>query len=415
MSWRALAFVLFLPVTAWAQPQAPSPGEAAPPAPASAAAAAPAASQTGVTEASAPQAAPTKFEAVPAGSSSSGHVLGLAEALETARKYQPLMHQALAATDVSRSRVDQAAAPLYPQVAAVAAYQRKTANIAPGQFSSQAVPAPSFKTIDFFNFGLNANQMIYDFGQTWKRKSAAKVTVEARKSDEQATALQIEQNVRVAFFTARADKAMISVARETLENQERHLHQIEGFVRAGTRAEIDLAQVRTDYANAQVNVITAENSYASDKATLNQAMGVERDTDYEVSDDGLPAVEGEDGALDPLVKEALDRRPEFVSLQKQLQAQQLTVESIQGAYWPTLGVSTAVSEAGRHLDNMAWNWNAGATINWPIFQGGITNAQVDEARATAKGLLAQVEILQQQVRVDVEQARLGVRATKSVL
>jgi outer membrane protein len=368
---------------------------------------------------------PALAQQAPAPTPASGQVLTLAEALATARQYQPLLHQAQANTDVARARVNQAAAGLYPQVAATAAYQRKTLNTVPGQFGTgtpvmipgftPSAPPPKGRTYDFFNFGLNVNQLVYDFGQTWKRKSAAEAIVESRKTDERSTDLQVDQNVRVAFFTARADKALISVARETLDNQERHLHQIEGFVRAGTRAEIDLAQVRTDYANAQVSVINAENSYASDKALLNQAMGVERDTDYEVSDDDLPAVDGEDGTLDVLVKQALARRPEFLSLQQQLRAQELTIGSIKGAYWPTLGVSTGLTEGGRQFTNMAWNWNAGATINWPIFQGGITNAQVDEARATAASLRAQVELLEQQVRVDVEQARLGVRATKAVL
>jgi outer membrane protein len=91
------------------------------------------------------------------------------------------------------------------------------------------------------------------------------------------------------------------------------------------------------------------------------------------------------------------------------------VGSIKGAYWPSLGISTGLTEGGRQLNNLVWNWNAGATLTWQLFQGGLTNAQVDEARANLVGLDAQIETLRQQIRVDVEQARLSVRATKAVL
>jgi len=62
---------------------------------------------------------------------------------------------------------------------------------------------------------------------------------------------------------------------ESLGNQERHLAQIEGFVQAGTRPAIDLAQARTDRANARVRFIQAENACETSRAVLNQVMGIE--------------------------------------------------------------------------------------------------------------------------------------------
>ena len=63
--------------------------------------------------------------------------------------------------------------------------------------------------------------------------------------------------MRTAYFNARAAKELIVVAQQTLANQERHLAQITGFVAAGTRPDIDLAQARAERANARVAVITA--------------------------------------------------------------------------------------------------------------------------------------------------------------
>src|SRR5262249_14785608 len=58
-------------------------------------------------------------------------------------------------------------------------------------------------------------------------------------------------------------------------------------------------------------------------------------------------------------------------------------------------------------------WNVGATLAWPIFQGGLTTGQVHEAEANLDVVSAQTEALRLQIRVDVEQAALSVRAAKA--
>jgi outer membrane protein len=416
MRFNRLALVLLLPSAAYAQQRAAAPVAASQPQPAA----------SPLQPAASPPASAQPAPALPAGATppvgseptqAASRVLTLSEALQAGHAHQPVLRQARATTDVSRARVGQARAPLLPQVTTTAAYQRKTLNFVPGALANTGAPTPTpnFNTYNFFNFGLTANQLVYDFGQSWKRHEAAEVLVDARKDDEQATEILVAQNVRIAFFNARAAKALVAVAHETYDNFARHLWQIEGFVRAGTRAEIDLAQARTDRANAQVGVINAENAYASAKATLNQAMGVETYTDYDVSDDGLPEIAGENGSLQVLVQQAWKARPEFASFDRQLRSLDLTLSSIKGGYFPSLGVSTGLTEGGSRLNSLAWNWNAGATLTWQLFSGGLTDAQADEARANLVSLQAQAEILRQQVLVDVEQARLAVRATKAVL
>ncbi len=55
------------------------------------------------------------------------------------------------------------------------------------------------------------------------------------------------------------------------------------------------------------------------------------------------------------------------------------------------------------------------TLSWPLFQGGQTRGQVREARANATALDAQSEQLAQQIRLELEQARLSVRAAGATL
>ena len=78
--------------------------------------------------------------------------------------------------------------------------------------------------------------MIYDFGQTSEKYVAARDTAEAQRYEEQVTRLNIVSTVRQAYFTARANKELVDVAKETLDNQLKHLVQVNAFSRDGGHA-----------------------------------------------------------------------------------------------------------------------------------------------------------------------------------
>ncbi|HEY5283510.1 MAG TPA: TolC family protein, partial [Polyangia bacterium] len=281
--------------------------------------------------------------------------------------------------------------------------------------TSGSSSSSSWNTVPSYNAKITASELIYDFGQTTGKWNAAKATLRSQEENERNSDVQVAFNLRSAYFTAAAARALVKVAEETLGNQEAHLRQIQGFVEAGTRPEIDLAQARTDRANAKVQLINAQVAYDTGKALLNQTMGIERSTEYDVADPPAGSVSGEDDNTDSLLPVALKARPDLLSLARQIEAQELFTKSIKGGYAPSLGVSTTLSDGGADLGNLAWNWSAMLGLTWQIFGGGITDAQVREARANTAVLRAQYDLQHQQVRADVEQARLGVRAMKAAI
>jgi outer membrane protein len=354
----------------------------------------------------------------------SARVLTLAEALRAARAHQPALQLALGNLLNAEGQADQARAPLLPQLNGTASYNRATNNFAlqgggstapTGGTTAPPPPPASFATIPFWKFSLNASQLVYDFGESINRWKAAKVSAESQAESVHVTESQVTYNVRSAFFAARAAKDMVGVAQETLANQERHLDQVTTLVKVGNRPQIDLTQARADRATAQLQLINAENTYAVAKATLNQAMGVERSIDYDPSDEAQPPVDGEDQAVDALVDEAKKMRPEMASLRLAQQSQELGVRSARDMYWPNLGLSGSISEQGHELDQMVWNLSGFVTLSVPILQGGAINAQIREAEGQLVSAKAQLDTQRQQVRLDVEQARLGVRAAKGAM
>jgi outer membrane protein len=350
----------------------------------------------------------------------SGKLLSLKEAEQKALASQPQITQAKAQSGAADAQADQARAPLLPQLTGTAAYSRSTANFVPRPGSlpsgvSTGTSTTSFNTFNSYNFGLTASQLIYDFGQTYGAYKAKKASAESQVENERTVRQNVLFSVRSAYVGAWAQRALVDVAKDNLGNQDKHLAQVTGLVNAGSRPEIDLAQVKADRASAALTLINAENAYETSKASLNQAMGVDQSTDFEVADDRIGAVNGEDLDTPELVAQASKERPELRMLSKQLEANDRQIGAIKGQYGPSLGVSTGITEGGPELSRLTWNWNAGATLNWPLFQGGITNARVREAEANRVNTKSQVRLEQQQVRFDVTQARLAVRAAKAGL
>ncbi len=148
---------------------------------------------------------------------------------------------------------------------------------------------------------------------------------------------------------------------------------------------------------------------------LNQAMCVIGSTPYDVADETPPPVENEDGNIDILLKEGLDARPEFATIAAQIQARELTLRADRRALWPSISLNTGLTDAGTRFGSLAWNWNGSVSVAVPFFEGGLKQAQIREAYWNLAELQAQSDALSQQVRFEVVQTQLAVRAAKAAL
>lgn len=347
-------------------------------------------------------------------------LLHLDEALREALAAHPSVRQAQAQVQSAEAKAEQARASLLPQLSAAATYERGTANTVDSMGNTRSTQqrtstGTSWKTYDYYDSNVTLSQLLYDFGGGWDRWHAAQTNVQGQVASQTATRLDTALAVRSAFFNASGALAMLHVAEETFANQKRHLAQIQGYVDVGQRPQIDLAQARTDVANAEVQRILADNTYRTAKVQLNQTLGREGMADFEVADDQLPEVEGESAPAHVLLDEAVRARPEIVAFDYQLQAQEQAVQAIKAGYFPSLGAATSVTYGGTEPSALTWNWSVQANLSWSIFQGGLVRAQAADAAATLAVLTAQRDAERQQISLEVERARLAVNATRATL
>jgi outer membrane protein len=335
-------------------------------------------------------------------------VLTLDDAVRAARENAPQLRAARASSDAASARAYQSLAPLLPQLSGSAGWQRSTGN-------SALLPTPQgWEMSSSLSLQATATQTLVDL-PAFARYGASRASARAEEGSSRAAELDAVLTARNAFFQARASRELVGVARASLENQQAHFRQIEAFVQQGIRPPIDLAQARTDRANAKSQLVSAENGYATARVRLNQAMGVAGSIEYEVGGEPFPAVDGEDRPLDAQLAEALAARPDVTAVNQRLVAAERSLSAAQGGYFPRVGVQAGASDSGAVGSDLTWNAYVGGTLTWALFQGGLTRAQVAEARAVVETQRAQGDLLIQQVRSDVDSARLDVRAAQAVL
>ncbi len=333
-------------------------------------------------------------------------ILTLDQALALAEQRSPALRQSRAHTAHADAQRQSALAPLLPQVQGSVGYSRGTAN------NAQSIKLDSF---DQLSTGLSLRQLIWDFGRTTGRHDARLADLAAAQADERAARQDLLFAVRAGWLDALGARALVEVAKDAVDNEQRHQEQVAAQIGVGMRAPIDLAQVRTVLAGARADLIAAEQSEMAARLELGRVVGTGGSPAPPPGAEPLGPLEGEDGSLEELLGRAQAARPELEAARQLLLARERDVGAARGEYWPTLSAALAASAGGSALDAIAPNASASVDLNWPLFEGFGTDAAVRASEASAAQARALVEAVQLQLQVDLQQAQQRVRSARARL
>ncbi|MHB8420526.1 MAG: TolC family protein [Myxococcales bacterium] len=364
------------------------------------------------------------------------------EALARARKAQPALRFAADNVEAAHQRIGEAIGGYLPQLSGAFNYQLATSNfvVSPGlaqvfaSGSSGPVSAclsgtgavvvcpprsfgagESMTPYSYFNPQLNLMGTVWDFGRTSNAVGQAHAAERGSEQDLVTARHQVDLNVRTAFYTALADQQLVDVAKEQVEDQQKHLALAQARFEVGAGAKSDVSLALANEKNAEVSLFTAENNFDVAKATLNQAMGVPTTRlDYRLVPTPL-----ELGAEIPSVERgterALQSRPDYKSAVEKVAAQQKLLDAERANLYPSLGYNAQLGWASYGTLPLIYNWQLGATLNVPIFLAGIDYHKIKEYQATLDSLVASRDTIALQVRLDVQSAVLTALQTKASL
>jgi outer membrane protein TolC len=343
--------------------------------------------------------------------------MNLAELIDIALQNNPMTKESWAKARAAAAEYGQSLAAYYPDITFNGIYDRTRAS-----FIINGPLIPYYLTTAGPEVDLSYT--LFDFGKRSSAADAARQSLYYADWNHNYEIQAVVDFVMTDYYSyifeiaqERADLANLENARASLDaaNQKFSL----GLVALG-----DVAQARTQYLQAKINVTTQKQSVENAFARLAATIGLPANLPFEV--EPLPEevktqslVEN----LDELIAKAQNQRQDFLALQANLKSKEALLKNAKAEALPSLNLTADLGKywfsRGQHED---YHWNAELALSFPIFDGfyylnGIKGAKANVQLAQAMVLKKELSIIQEvtTTKMGVETAAANLADTEEYL
>jgi outer membrane protein len=328
--------------------------------------------------------------------------LNMGRAVELALQNHPSLRGAEANVRAASAGHRLAMASYFPSISFLA-----SATHTEGVFVNNPLFPSRYQIFSNYSGGLQAQQVLYDFGKTPNRVGANTDFTRAAEFDYATARELVETNVQVAYFAYLAARKVVTVNEEAVAQAAKHLSQAKAFYSVGRRPQLDVTKAEVDLANANVNLIAATSQMQVTKVQLENAMGVHPAGTYAVSEE--VRTDPFSASLDSAHSLAMRNRAEILAAQARVEANRSLASAAWSQHLPTVSAVGTWTWNGFEPTPLYGRWNAGVQFSLPIFQGFSLAAQVEQAEASADAAQAALDTQSESVLLEVDQTYLTLR------
>jgi outer membrane protein len=253
-------------------------------------------------------------------------------------------------------------------------------------------------------YGLTVNQTVWNGERTFNSVREAESGVMAARE----TLRNTEQNVLldgVTFYmNVLRDTAILGLDRNNVEVLQEQLRQTRDRFTVGEVTRTDVAQAEASLAGAQATALAAQSTLQTSIANYRQTIGDEPKN--------LAPVKALERPLPRNLTEAIAisqvEHPAIVGSLHGVDAAELNIKVIEGALYPTVGLTGQVAqrfdETGIVVPNRVFTGSLVAQITVPIYDGGTTYASTRQAKEQLGQQELQTDLQRDKVRAAVVSA-----------
>ena len=330
-----------------------------------------------------------------------GKVLSVEDAVAIALDTQPNIKARISDYIAAAFRVDQALAPLLPQITGswTAARDQNVSTSGQGTTSSQQ-PLRTVTTWTTSTVArVSLSQILFDFGKNFASTEAARKLADVALEDTELQRQLVTQTVKESYTNINFAVRLIQVNQQAVERAELNLRSARGFFEVGTRPKSDVARAEVDVANAKVDLIRARNAERLARVALATAMGLPATTPLQIQDNLLYQPVTLDRAR--LAEDALRQRPEYRQARLNAEANDARLRRSFRDFFPDI---TGGGFYGAQRADMNEIWELNLSLNWTLYDGGNRIARYREARANLEASQARVKASELDISREVEQS-----------
>ena len=265
-----------------------------------------------------------------------------------------------------------------------------------------------------FQADLTLNQPIFAWGRYYKNYQSAKLSLAAAHKELDAAYNQLVFDVSEAFYRVLLSLQFVKVSEQTVELVEKQLKIAQNLFEAGASTNFDILRAEVLLANAKSNLIRAKNGERVAMDLYKNVLNIDLNESIEVQGSlEQPILELD---LEPLIQQAMEKRPELHQLQFTEGAAQKQVDVAKTRNRPALSFfSNYQLDHNERLEDMNRIWNLGVALNVPIFDGLATRAAVKQAESGLKQTQLGKQQMTDAIELEVRSAYLNLLESKTLI
>ncbi len=327
--------------------------------------------------------------------------LTLQQAEQIAIQNHPQIQAATQLASAAAAQVTEAKSSYYPQAygSLTGVEAEHDSRVAAGVLNNPII-------YDRFADGVAVNQLVTDFGRTYELVKSSNLHAKAEQENVTATRADVLLRVNQAYFAVLKSQAVLQVAEQTVKSRQLVADQTSALQKSSLKSGLDVSFANVDLAQAQLLLIQAQNDVQSSFADLSAALGYSDQRTFVLADQ--PAQPSPPLDFAPLLREALQNRPELIGQDLNVKSAQSYATAERDLWFPTISAVGVAGLIPYRQDTLSSRYAAaGFNVNVPIFNGRLFTARKNEATARAKAQEQFLRDLQDRVVRDVRAAWLN--------
>ncbi len=349
--------------------------------------------------------------------------LTLQQSLRIALENHRSLQVSQAALDMAEAQYQQAMAAFRPKLGLEAGFQRADENrtftfegivqtpamglpIGPGGaiVAIPGQPLPINLDVQLFDrdvtrAGLNLTYPLYTGGKKDAITGMAKKGVEIAREEKRKTELEVVRDVNKYYHGAQFAQQMEQLVSDTLERFQALEDLTDRLYQNASLKVKKTDYLRSKTTTAMTRSMLQETRYASalTREALANAMGMPVNSKISLAPEA--EVPGFDATFEPLLADAMKFNPDKQRMELAVQAAEHKINEARSGHFPVVGLEASAYRAwndykgGLINDDNRDGWTLGVGVKWDLFDGGMTKAGVDVARASKIKLEAQRVLL----------------------
>lgn len=202
------------------------------------------------------------------------------------------------------------------------------------------------QSIQTNNVGLSSAVTLYNGRQQTNTIRLNQLNYEAGKFDVEKAKNDVMLLVTSNYLQIILSKEILENAKVQRSSTEAQVQRTERLVAAGSAPELNLYQIKSQYANDKLAVIRAENQVTLSKIALMQTMNMPVNNEFDVPKTEIPEPEVAltiNAATAEIFNTAVQNQPQIKSAEGRVNSALMGVKVAQGAYMPRLSVFANIS------------------------------------------------------------------------